>query len=318
MRLNVFDYVGVVNHTSHPHVDFDGSVYNVGLITKGGASYYAIIKFPHGQNMFKDAYIASQIPVRWKFNPSYMHSFGLTENYFIIVEQPFCISVASLAMGAIKNEPIATALKWYEGETTNFLLIDRKTGKLVKTYCSESFFFFHTINQYEKDNHVFLDISCYRDAKMLNCLYVNSLNTAHDDLEFAKKIRNRPLRFVLPLDNGKTEKSSNCCSFFGSNEKSEKFENLVTVKNTKARAYTKSDGTVMCEPELLTDIGVETPRFNNDKYIGREYRYFYGITADVDLDTPGALIKVDTLTKSRQLWYEDGRFASEVRKLIEL
>lgn len=38
--------------------------------------------------MFDDATIVAEIPARWQMNPSYMHSFAITENYFIIIEQP--------------------------------------------------------------------------------------------------------------------------------------------------------------------------------------------------------------------------------------
>lgn len=52
---------------------------------------------------------------------------------------------------------------------TYIYLIDRDSGELKHTFHAESFFYLHIINQYEKDDHVVLDISCYRDPEMLNC-----------------------------------------------------------------------------------------------------------------------------------------------------
>lgn len=92
-RVNLQEKLGIVNHTSHPHVMADGSVYNLGMsISKSGPAYN-IIHFPQGENMFNNAKVVAEIPVRWKLHPSYMHTFGITESFFIIVEQPLTVSV---------------------------------------------------------------------------------------------------------------------------------------------------------------------------------------------------------------------------------
>ena len=39
--------------------------------------------------------------------------------------------------------------------------------------------------------------------------------------------------------------------------------------------------------ELIVDFGCETPRINYDFYDGKEYKFFYAISSDVDLDHPG-------------------------------
>jgi len=40
---------------------------------------------------------------------------------------------------------------------------------------ADAFFFLHTINAYEDDNHVVVDICCYKNAKMLDCMYIDAL-----------------------------------------------------------------------------------------------------------------------------------------------
>jgi carotenoid isomerooxygenase len=75
-RVNLHDKIGIINHTSHPHIMSDGTVYNLGMtMTKKGPAYN-IIRFPHGEKMFDDAKIVCSIPVRWKLHPGYMHTFG--------------------------------------------------------------------------------------------------------------------------------------------------------------------------------------------------------------------------------------------------
>ena len=48
-----------------------------------------------------------------------MHSFGITENYFIIVEQPLSLSVIKMAKCQMNDEPISTCLKWQKNENVS-------------------------------------------------------------------------------------------------------------------------------------------------------------------------------------------------------
>lgn len=44
-QVNVSDYVGIVNHTSHPHIMNDGTVYNMGLSVTPRGPMYNIVCF---------------------------------------------------------------------------------------------------------------------------------------------------------------------------------------------------------------------------------------------------------------------------------
>ena len=55
-------------------------------------------------------------------------------------------------------------------------MINRQTGVEESVqYVTEAFFFLHTINAFEADGHVVVDICCYKDAKMLDCMYIEAL-----------------------------------------------------------------------------------------------------------------------------------------------
>lgn len=58
---------------------------------------------------------------------------------------------------------------------TIFHIVKRSDGKVLQSFHSESFFYLHIINQYEKDKHVVVDICCYKDPAMLECMYVESM-----------------------------------------------------------------------------------------------------------------------------------------------
>ncbi|RZF31954.1 hypothetical protein LSTR_LSTR012424 [Laodelphax striatellus] len=302
-RVNISEHVNVVNHTSHPHVMDDGTVYNVGVGLNFCGPCFNIVKFPapsllaNGKTPFDQAEVVGSVSARWKFNPSYMHTFGITENYFIIVEQPLSISFATMISRHVQNKPMAPCLKWKKNEKTVIHLIDRRTGKPVKEYFADPFFFLHIINQYEENGFLILDICCYRDASMLDCMYIQALQDASRNVDYCEMFRGRPLRFVLPLSIPFNYKS------WGTN--------LVTLAGTTASAYVFLDKTVFVCPEMLCNLGCETPRINYEKYMGKPYRYFYAISSDVDMENPGTLIKVDTKTKTCLTWCEDHIFPSE-------
>lgn len=68
-------------------------------------------------SMFEQATIVASVPSRWTFNPSYMHTFGITDNYFIIVEQPLAISFVRQISSLVKQEPMINSFKWHENES---------------------------------------------------------------------------------------------------------------------------------------------------------------------------------------------------------
>lgn len=316
-KVDMNEKFGIVNHTSHPHVMNDGTVFNLGMsVTKSGPAYN-IVCFPHGENMFENARIVAEIPTRWKLHPSYMHTFGITENFFIIVEQPLTVSVPAVMKSQITNEPMISCLKWFPDKLTYIYLIDRDSGELKYTFHAEAFFYLHIINQYEKDDHVVLDISCYRDPEMLNCMYIDSMRNMQSNPDYAKMFRGRPLRFVLPLIKPTQIKSiSSLKSFFSKSvdepSSSESLaNNLVKLKDSNASAFSMPDGSIFCKPELLCNMGCETPRINYEKNLGRDYQFFYAISSDVDAENPGTLIKVDVCSKTKLTWCENNCYPSE-------
>ncbi|KAH8388452.1 hypothetical protein KR093_006574 [Drosophila rubida] len=358
-RICTADFVGVINHTSHPHVLPSGTVYNLGTsMTKSGPAY-TIICFPHGQQMFEDAHVVATLPCRWKLHPGYMHTFGLTEHYFVIVEQPLSVSLTEYVKAQLSNQNLSACLKWYEDKPTLFHLVERATGKLLQSYESEAFFYLHIINAYEQDAHVVVDICSYKNPEMINCMYLEAIANMQTNPDYAKLFRGRPLRFVLPLgaapNKRRLVKSMSLVGLSGSspatrmrhsasqyadishmatNGKQQQQEeeqtgvNLVSLAGSQAEAYQTPSG-IWLRPELLCDWGCETPRIYYERHMGKNYRYFYAISSDVDAHNPGTvsdritagcssssvlfrqLIKVDVLEKTCKTWCEPNVYPSE-------
>ncbi|KAK0175642.1 hypothetical protein PV327_009376 [Microctonus hyperodae] len=324
-KINISNYVAIVNHTSHPHIMTDGTVFNVGLSITSRGPAYNVIKFSPCQkiaeygkkksSMFDKASIVASIPARWVLNPSYMHTFGITENFFIIVEQPLAICVFTLAACQIKQEPISTCLKWHENENTLIHVISRKTGKLERSFIAESFFFLHIINQFETEdgNSIIIDISCYRDAQMLNCMYVEAMKNMQNNPDYSKLFRGRPLRFVLPME--KPNYNSLSLPYKKTIKKQSMSNNNINTSDNifhrRSSAHRLPNGDIFIIPELICNLGCETPTLNYNRCLGRKYRYFYAISSDIDIENPGTLIKVDTEQKSKITWNENNVYPSE-------
>ncbi|XP_050520885.1 carotenoid isomerooxygenase [Daktulosphaira vitifoliae] len=287
--VEISSKTGIVHHSAHPILDINGDVYNLATIPKCDGIYYCVVRFPGRDpksgirysklnQMFDQLHVVASIRSRWFLHPSYMHTFGMTEHYFIVVEQPLSVSVLTALVKKFKGEPLSSALKWFPDYPTLIHLVSRTDGSTIFTYETDVFFYLHIINQYEENNNVVIDICCYRDPNMINCMYIEALKNLNKNPNYAAMFRSRPLRFILPL-----KKSS---------DNSQLEQRLII------------------SPEILCNFGCETPRIN-DKNMGRKYRYFYAISSDVDAQNPGTLIKVDISSKTCVTWCEDNVYPSE-------
>lgn len=121
-------------------ISLKGPVYNVirfspTTTTRGKNLHYSIqFLYWHFQNfffldesgkekklsMFDQAEVVASVPSRWTLNPSYMHTFGMTENYYIIIEQPWAVNLITSMFSQFKSFPMAHCLKWHENENVSF------------------------------------------------------------------------------------------------------------------------------------------------------------------------------------------------------
>ncbi|RUS87640.1 hypothetical protein EGW08_004625 [Elysia chlorotica] len=262
------DYLALHIGTAHPHILKDGTMIFYGTNMKYSQAYN-FVSIPVQTNSkdcpFSGAKIVATVPSRWKMNISYTHSFGLTEKFFVHLEQPLTFNVPRLALVVFGRREVADCLMIHPGESMNILVIDKATGMRTPiTYKGPHGFAFHFINCYEDSDHIVCDLCFSLDGaegvrnKYLDYLADNFTETFScvENVEFA--------RFVLPLKlDGAT---------YG--------KNLVTLPNTTATAVLeKGKKDVLCvSPETIEGCPVfELPKINYD-YNGVKYRYCYGTT----------------------------------------
>ncbi|XP_073949520.1 neither inactivation nor afterpotential B isoform X2 [Choristoneura fumiferana] len=273
-RKNLSKSLALVNHTSHPHVMPNGDVFNVGMAVVKGRIQHVVVKFPFTEkgDMFERAHVVGTMKPRWPLHPAYMHTFGVTENYFVIVEQPLSVSLMGVVRNQLANKPLAASLRWYSQYETHIVLISRKTGKEVTRYRTDTLFYLHIINAFEQDGRLVVDLCAYNDAKVIDAMYIQAIESMQSNADYADWFRGRPKRLDITLGSPRLTKF---------------------------------------KPKLLADLGCETPRIHYDIYNGKPYRFFYAISSDVDVENPGLIIKVDTLTGEIKTWCDGNCYPSE-------
>lgn len=172
--------------TAHPHSD---KTHHINFLTvMGMISRYVAYKMEHGT--------AERIKIGEVKNikePSYMHSFALTENYIIFTEFPFVVSPIKIRVGA---NPFIENFVWRPKRGTRFTIISRKDG--TKRHArTDAFFAFHHVNAFEKDGDILVDIVAYENPDIISNLY---LDVMRGDKEEKKIQPARIKRYTIHKD----------------------------------------------------------------------------------------------------------------------
>lgn len=128
--------------------------------------------------------------------PSYMHSFALTERYAILVAFPLVVNPLSLAFA---GRPFIENYKWKPELGTRVLVFDRNDGELRGIYEAEPRFSFHHVNAFEREGELVIDMSAYDDATIVDSLYVERLRSTPPPPEGVARL----LRYRIGLDSGR-------------------------------------------------------------------------------------------------------------------
>ena len=155
---------------------------------------------PITEDPTQSAKIICTIPARYKTRPSYYHSFGMTENYFVFLEQTLFISVPKLASSTIRQIPVCECLEYDPNETSLFHVIRKNTGEVLPVkFAAGPLFGMHIVNSYEQDGQIVFDICCFPDDSLIKKFYLEYLR--HGDQNGKRNFpRAEVRRYVLPIN----------------------------------------------------------------------------------------------------------------------
>jgi len=152
--------------TAHPHYDVEKQE-AINYVTRfGRSSSYSAYRIPSGSQ--KRELIGSVSAEE----PSYMHSFSLTEHYVVLTAYPFVVNPLRLLL---TSKPFIENFAWKPERGTKFFVIDRKTGALAATCLAPSFFSFHHVNAFEEGGEIIVDFVAYPDSSVVQSLYLDVL-----------------------------------------------------------------------------------------------------------------------------------------------
>jgi len=178
-----------VHATAHPHHDSERNELIAYVTHFGPRSEYRV----YAQ---RDRSHQRRIAGLRVAEPSYMHSFALTERYAVLVAFPFVVNPLKLALS---GKPFIENFRWKPEEGTRVLVFDREDGELQGKYAAEPCFAFHHVNAFERGSELVIDMVAYDDASIVDALYTDRLRSGPPPESSYGKLR----RYGVSLDSGR-------------------------------------------------------------------------------------------------------------------
>ncbi|XP_064599432.1 beta,beta-carotene 15,15'-dioxygenase-like [Liolophura sinensis] len=310
-------------------------MHNVGKSYKGTPKY-SFVKIPvpaDGKDVYDKAEVVGSVPFRWSKNPTYLHSFGMSENYYVLVEQALTVSVLGLMTSRISRETYSDCLKWHATEKQNLFDIDK-----YPSLSEQNLFRIDKHPSLSQQNVLRIDkcaslpqqnlfrIVDRRTGQEVNpktpyladpFFTFHHINTYEEEGHLVVDVSAYPDKKILDtfyLKNVKSEQREvypeptirRYVLPLATYSKATSGQNLVTVKESSASAIKQKNGQVLCDYEKLSDQGLDFPHINDGR-LGKKYRYIYGAGGQYI----NKLVKIDTLTKQSWVWEEEGTYVAE-------
>ncbi|NXM16601.1 BCDO2 oxygenase, partial [Ploceus nigricollis] len=188
LQVDWSKFIAVNGATAHPHYEPDGTTYNMGNSYGKHGSSYNIIRVPpqesgHGDTL-EGAKVLCSIPPRDRAKPSYYHSFGMTENYIIFIEQPLKLNLLKIITSKLRGKAIYDGISWEPQHNTYFHVVNKHTGEVLPgCWCSKPFVTFHQINAFEERGCVVLDLCCQDEGTSLDLYTLQNLRKSGEGLD---------------------------------------------------------------------------------------------------------------------------------------
>jgi beta,beta-carotene 9',10'-dioxygenase len=154
--------------TAHPHFDQALNRHYSYVLDFGRRSTYRFFAID-GQTGRQS--VVSAIRVE---RPAYVHSFGMTERYLILTEVPLVVNPLKLRFS---GKPFIRNYEWKPDLGARFHVVEKASGRVVRTGRMGPFFAFHHVNAFEDGDEVVADIVTYQDPGVIDQLYLDRLRS---------------------------------------------------------------------------------------------------------------------------------------------
>src|SRR5262245_1733458 len=195
--LGVFGYdsslTGQIS-TAHPHYDAKRACHYNYIADLGYRSAYRLISIGDDGTQRQVA----EIPVE---RPSYMHSFGMSEEHLILREFPLVVNPIELRLA---GKPFIRNYRWEPERGLRFHVVEKNSGRLLRSVTADAAFAFHHVNAFADGDGLVIDFIAYPDASAIDQLYLARLRAGAPVTATGKLTR---LRVPLHSDAPVTHKS---------------------------------------------------------------------------------------------------------------
>lgn len=106
--------------------------------------------------------------------PAYMHSFGMSERYLVLVEFPLVVNPLAVLLS---NKPFMANFLWEPERGTTFHVVDKDTGREVARIRGEAGFAFHHVNAFEEGGDLVVDMIMHPDGTVMEKLRLATLRS---------------------------------------------------------------------------------------------------------------------------------------------
>ncbi|KAH6919862.1 hypothetical protein HPB50_029150 [Hyalomma asiaticum] len=201
-KKNLRELVAVHIATAHPLLDpDDGATYNIGTRMSTHPSF-VLVHFPPGgsESSVDRARAVGTIPLQSLISVPYIHSFGMSEKWVVVLEQSLSMHLPSMFVSRyLGYKAYMNALRFDANKNVRFHVVNKRTGELHPTvFESPAFITFHHINAFEQNDELVVDLICFDDDNIIRCLdYTMEKPTVF-------KVGHMR-RFSLPLNRGPGE-----------------------------------------------------------------------------------------------------------------
>jgi carotenoid cleavage dioxygenase-like enzyme len=168
--LGVFGYARALRgqvSTAHRHYDAARRCHYNYVVDFGMNSAYRICKIGDDG---KQTLVAS-LPVE---RPAYMHSFAMSTNHLVLTEFPLVVNPLDLRLS---GKPFIRNYRWAPERGLVFHVVEKDSGKLVRTATADACFAFHHVNSFEDHGRLAIDVVVYPDAAIIDQLYLAPLRS---------------------------------------------------------------------------------------------------------------------------------------------
>lgn len=166
--LGVFGYRRALRgqiSTAHPHYDAARRCHYNYVADLGMKSLYRLVSI--GDNGKQR--VVANIPVE---RPAYMHSFGMSADHLVLTEFPLVVNPIDLRLS---GKPFIQNYRWEPERGLVFHVVEKDSGKLVRTATADAAFAFHHVNSFAHGDGVDVDVITYPDATIIDQLYLARL-----------------------------------------------------------------------------------------------------------------------------------------------